>query len=111
MKMNVLPLLVTGGVFGLVPAASADASSGYGGNFGDHAMMWGGWFMGPMMMLIMIVLVVVAIVVVLKFLGFGGDAQSKSQPQDRALSILNERFAKGEIDKAEFEERKKTLGV
>jgi putative membrane protein len=26
-----------------------------------------------------------------------------------ALSILNERFAKGEIDKAEYEERKKVL--
>lgn len=26
-----------------------------------------------------------------------------------ALGILNERFAKGEIDKAEYEERKKTL--
>jgi putative membrane protein len=32
------------------------------------------------------------------------------QPGDRALAELRERFARAEIDAAEFEERKRTLG-
>ena len=31
-------------------------------------------------------------------------------PEDTALALLRERFARGEIDAAEFEERKRTLG-
>jgi putative membrane protein len=32
-------------------------------------------------------------------------------PADPALQILRERFARGEIDQAEFEERRRALGV
>ena len=83
---------------------------GYSGGFGSHPMMSGGWFMGPIMMILMIVVLAVAVVLVLKFLGIGVGGSAKAD-QGNALAILNERFAKGEIDKAEYEERKRALGT
>lgn len=110
-EMKRKPLLSTLSVFGAVLAwtgyAVADSGQGYGW-YGDHPMMWGGMFMGPVMMALMIGLLVVAVVVVLKIFGFNAQSGS-SDIEDRSLAILNERFAKGEIDKAEYEERKKSL--
>ena len=77
--------------------------------FGEHHMMWGNWFAGPMMMLFMLVILVIAAIVVAKLLGFGAVTGGKAGEADGALAILNERFAKGEIDKADYEDRKKTL--
>jgi len=85
--------------------AFADQGSGYA--YGNHPMMWGNMIMGPFMMLLMVGLLIFGLIIVLKFLGFGAGAQQL----DRSLDILKERFAKGEIDQAEFESRKKTLNA
>jgi putative membrane protein len=82
----------------------------------DHMMTWGygwgrdgGWF--GLMHLLWLALIVLAIVALVR-LGFGRGARGFSRPEeDRALAILRERFARGEIDKAEFEERKRDLGA
>tara|TARA_R110002012_G_scaffold134385_1_gene287694 strand:+ start:291 stop:620 length:330 start_codon:yes stop_codon:yes gene_type:complete len=85
--------------------AAADAGEGYGGY---HHMMGGGWFMGPFMMLIVIIVLVAAAIFAFRL--FGNPASPDGAPaSDRALTILRERFAKGEIDQAEFEERRKAL--
>lgn len=101
-------LAMTGVLLG-AGVVAADPGYGYRG-YGDHSMMWGNWFTGPMMMLFMIVIVVVAVALVAKLLGFSAP-HSKADTHGTALTILNERFAKGEIDKAEYEERKKALGA
>jgi putative membrane protein len=55
-------------------------------------------------------LVVVGIVVLLRWtLGHGPHRRPPAGP-DRALEVLRERFARGEIGADEFEERKRVLG-
>jgi len=49
---------------------------------------------------------------VIRQLSTGGFTQAGPPsriPSSRALEILNERYARGEISKEEYEERKKTL--
>ena len=106
-KSIVSAVLAMSGVLLGAGLVAADLGYGYGG-YGDHSMMWGNWFMGPMMLLFMVVIVVVAVVLILKLFGDGGTA-GKGHVSGNAMAILNERFAKGEIDKAEYEDRKKTM--
>ena len=85
----------------------ADPGAGYAGH---HGMMeWGGWLMGPIMMVVFFGLLVGAAFVIIRLLGLGPDTRSAAGA-NRPLDILRERFARGEIDKAEFEERRKALG-
>jgi putative membrane protein len=84
-------------------------------------MMWDpswGWFhmvFGPLMMLVWIALLVAVVVLIVRWVGgWGGPGVGGGiggGPRERTpLDILKERFARGEIDKAEFEERRRTLG-
>lgn len=70
----------------------------------------GGWALfGIVHMLLWWVLVVLGIVVLVRW-GFGGGHRGTRPPgEDRALGILRERYARGEIDKTEYEARKKDL--
>lgn len=89
-------------------------------------MMWGGWsspfgfnstnnmmnfgyglgFFGWVLMILWWALIIAVLAAVVKWLAnqFRGGSSGKS-----ALDILKERYAKGEIDKREFEEKKKEL--
>lgn len=67
---------------------------------------------GFVLMLLLLVAVVVAVIFVMRSLGVGGMPNVSGGPNrngDKAVSILKERFARGEIDKDEFEERRKLL--
>jgi putative membrane protein len=118
-KMNIHKLIPTGKIIALticlVLFSSAAALAQWGDNQGWHmgpGMMggWGmGWFGGIFMMLFW-VLVLVGLILLIKWL-----IQTTSRPKsdaghsNRALDILKERYARGEIDTAEFEEKKKVI--
>lgn len=71
-----------------------------------HPMWWWGWGVGMMaMMFLFWVLVIIGFVVGIRWLfGRGRDGRT-----DAALEILRQRYARGEINKEEFEARKKDL--
>jgi putative membrane protein len=69
-------------------------------------MMGGGWILGPVMMILFIAVIVAVVVLVVRW--FGGTGGTGGQPK-AALDILEERFARGEIDKDEFEARRQAL--
>ena len=96
-------------LIGLLAASAASAAPTEGRYYDHHGMMgWGGWVVGPLMMLIFFGLLVGAIVFIVRLLGPDG-FRSTGQAHDRAHAILRERFAKGEISHEEFEAAKKTL--
>ena len=78
--------------------------------WGDAGHGWG-WGMGFGMigMALFWVLVILGIVVLVRRVG--GSSASPGPPLSKtALDILNELYARGEIDKQEFEEKKRDLG-
>lgn len=82
--------------------------------FHGHDMMWGGgqWgsfgmVLGPLLMILIVVAAVVGVFYLLRSTGTVGTSSGRSH--DRALAILKERFAKGEMDTKEFDERRKLL--
>lgn len=96
----------------LVASSPVLAQQGQGPVYGPH--MWDGWygmFFGPIMMITFIAVVVVVIVLLVRWLGGPGhNGAHNSPPGKTPMDILRERFARGEIDKEEFEERRRTLG-
>ena len=81
--------------------------------WGDMGSMgWGaGWgFFGVLQMLLWWVLIILGIVVLVKWL-LGGTPRGEAKPGDRALEVLRERYARGEIDKDEFDKRKRDLAA
>ena len=93
----------------VVPGAATVQERVYEWGWGMHPMtwMWGAWGIG--MMLVMLVFwgaVIVGIVLGIRWLvGLGRE----SRP-DSALEILRQRYARGEINKEEFEAKKRDLG-
>lgn len=71
-----------------------------------HPMWWWGWGMGMMfMMLLFWGLVIAGLVLAIRWLL----DQGKHARSVTALEILKQRYAKGEIDKREFEAKKQDL--
>jgi len=78
--------------------------------WGAHPMMfmWGAWGIGMLVMMLLFWGVVIAGLVLA---GRALLRLGRGRPDDRALEILRERYARGEIDKQEFETRKRDLGA
>jgi putative membrane protein len=94
-------------LLGMPAAAQPHADGPMGWNYG---WSWGHMIFGMLMMILFWGGVIAAIVLLVRWLGTGSSATNAPAPiQGRALEILKERFARGEIDREEFEERKRLL--
>lgn len=77
--------------------------------WGDMGTMGWGWgTLGILHMVLWWVLIVLGIAVLAKWL-FGAGAQGRCASGGSALEILKERYARGEIGKEEFEQKKRDL--
>ncbi len=99
------PQNMNSGMMGMMMGGGGNPMVGYGG--WNNMMGWGGFGFGWLFMLLFWILVILGVVALVRYLGNSGKA-----PKDHktALEILKERYAKGEINKKEFEEMKKDVG-
>lgn len=98
-----------------VLSSYSDAFAQWGGHRGWHAgsEMMGGWgfgWVGMILMLIFWILVIAGLVLLIRLL----IQKTRKQAEvisggSSALDILKDRYARGEIEKEEFEEKKKDL--
>ena len=120
--MKLRPLMFAGITTGFSTfALSALAQQSGDGGYGYHPHMWGhgswgggtwvnGWAHGPLMVLFTIIVLVLVVMAISRLTGCHRHRCGRSNPgNSNALNILEERFAKGEIDKAEFEEGRTAL--
>jgi putative membrane protein len=85
--------------------------NGFNGGWGGFGGYGGWWFM-PIIMIVVIGLVIWGIVTLSRRSGWvsgGGCCGSSYSGPESALDILKRRYASGEINKEEFEEKKKAL--
>lgn len=75
---------------------------------GDYGMT-GGFGFGGIFMILWWVLVIAGIVALVKWLVSSSGAGGRSGGDSKALDILKERYARGEIDEQEFQKRKVDL--
>jgi len=91
-----------------LPAAAQYGPQWYGP--GWHMGWGGGWGFGWMFPLLFLVAIVFLVVVLgSRWAGHRHWGAGGGDPTFTALQILNERFAKGEIQKQEYEEKKSAI--
>ncbi len=78
---------------------------GYGGGWGSEWMM----LFGGMFWVILLVLGVVAVVWVVRASPHGGHYPPRIEPSSSGLSILEERYARGEINRDEYLQKKRDI--
>ena len=94
----------------LVPAVALGQERNWEWQWGPHPV-WFLWGAGGLVMILMMLVfwgfVIAGLVIGLRWLA----GQGRSVHRDEAHEILRQRYARGEIDKQEFEARKRDLGI
>lgn len=81
---------------------------GYGWNGGGWG--WADWLFMAMMMVIFWGAVIAAVIAFVRYSGRGpNEPPAGSEGMDQALRILDERFARGDIDAEEYAQRRDLL--
>jgi putative membrane protein len=119
MMKNSIPIIAAGSILTAAPTwlwAQTPSETDKYVYYGPHMMWGGGWGMmifGPLLMIFVLAAVIATAVLLVRWIG--GPWQAVTPPQmpmgHAPLDILKERFARGEIDRNEFEERRRVLGV
>ncbi len=94
-------------------ATQALANGEHGRRAFDHPHMWGGgggfgMIFGGIAMILVVAAIIGLVVLAVRWLG--GGAARRAGAGRTSLDILEERFARGEIDAQEFQERRRILG-
>lgn len=111
-----VPIVSAAGVFlsaaALAYAHGPDDRDLGPGMMGHWMMNWGygmGW-LWPLFMLVFWIAVIAGVVFLIRWLITSADQRVRgTAPGESALEVLKKRYARGEIDKKEFEEKKKDL--
>ncbi|MFO7953099.1 MAG: SHOCT domain-containing protein [Bacillota bacterium] len=113
MNRNARTAFLVGGVIVL----SLIVMSFLGGCFGgwqwfNHDMIWPGMMRGGFSFIMIVVWIVIAALLIWAIVAATrkpGASDHLETPENSALDILKKRYARGEIDKQEFAEKKKDL--
>ncbi|MCA7118359.1 MAG: SHOCT domain-containing protein [Acidibrevibacterium sp.] len=113
MKASLSFVAMMGAAAALAPAWAWSQTLGEPYRYG-MPMMWGwsGMIFGPLFMILMLAAVIVVAVLAIRWLASpwqGAGALPHLPPNRTALDILNERFARGEIDQAEYEAKRRLI--
>ena len=113
MSQNTKTALIIGGivvaifiVLPLVVGAISGWQSGSWGMMGPGMMGFGWMWLFPVFWIVIVGLIIWAVVAAVRK---PGQSESSARSADSALEVLKKRYARGEIDKQEYEEKKKDL--
>ncbi len=111
---RIVQFLVILGSFSSMPSGEAFAQGrGYG--MGPGMMGWGyggygmGWF-GMIFMAIFWIALLVGVILLIRWLWVSTGKKERGASEDSPLEILKRRYARGEINKQEFDEKRQDLG-
>ena len=110
MKRTTLAVALIISAFATYFLVSEVSAQMMGPGWGHDMMGWGWWGMGWIFMIIFWGLIIVGLVFLIKWLaGLSRSRASSDKPHDSALEILKQRYAKGEINKEEFDQKKRDI--
>jgi putative membrane protein len=113
MKKNIQFMLILAFAFFSSGSEALAQWRGYGQGMGPGMMGWGygmGWF-GLIIMGIFWIAVIVGIIFLIRWISVSTRVKDhRPTSEDSPLEILKRRYARGEINKEEFETKKRDLG-
>ncbi len=109
MKKIVTSLSIAGSISFAMPVFAQGPGDGFG--MGPGMMGWGygmGWFW-PIMVFAFWIVVVIGVVFLVRWLVLSTNKRTGAASEESALDILKKRYARGEINKDEYEKIKKDI--